>query len=127
VITDRGEPVAELKPLPAAGGEDAKLERLSRGLAGDRAARAGAPGGGAAIKDAHLPRVKTLEDFDFRQAAHLPAARIRELAEGGCIERAEPVIFIGECGTGKTHLLTGYASRRAGRNAGSASRPRPPW
>jgi len=59
------------------------------------------------IKDAHLPKVKTLEDFDFRQAAHLPAARIRDLAEGGYIERAEPVIFIGECGTGKTHLLTG--------------------
>ena len=33
--------------------------------------------------------------------------RIRELAEGGYIERAEPVVFIGECGTGKTHLLTG--------------------
>jgi DNA replication protein DnaC len=59
------------------------------------------------LKDAHLPKVKTLDDFDFRQAPHLPAARIRDLAEGGYIERAEPVIFIGECGTGKTHLLTG--------------------
>jgi prevent-host-death family protein len=28
VITDRGEPVAELKPLLAAGGEDASLEQL---------------------------------------------------------------------------------------------------
>ena len=28
VITDRGEPIAELKPLHAAVGEDAKLERL---------------------------------------------------------------------------------------------------
>jgi DNA replication protein DnaC len=28
------------------------------------------------------------------------------LAEGGYIERAEPVVFIGESGTGKTHLLT---------------------
>ena len=28
VITDRGEPVAELKPLPRAAGDDAKLERL---------------------------------------------------------------------------------------------------
>jgi DNA replication protein DnaC len=32
---------------------------------------------------------------------------MRDLAEGGYIERAEPVLFIGECGTGKTHLLTG--------------------
>jgi hypothetical protein len=31
---------------------------------------------------------------------------MRDLAEGGYIERAEPVLFIGECGTGKTHLLT---------------------
>ena len=30
-----------------------------------------------------------------------------ELAEGGYLERAEPILFIGECGTGKTHLLTG--------------------
>jgi len=59
------------------------------------------------LKDAHLPMVKTLDEFDFRQAPQLPAARIRDLAEGGYIERAEPVIFIGECGTGKTHLLTG--------------------
>jgi DNA replication protein DnaC len=33
-------------------------------------------------------------------------AQIQALAEGGYIERAEPVVFIGECGTGKTHLLT---------------------
>jgi DNA replication protein DnaC len=59
------------------------------------------------LKDAHLPTLKTLDEFDFRQAPHLPAARIRALAEGGYVDRAEPVIFIGECGTGKTHLLTG--------------------
>src|SRR5712691_12856623 len=59
------------------------------------------------IRDAKLPRLKTLEEFDFNQAHQIPAAKIRELAEGGYIERAEPVVFIGECGTGKTHLLTG--------------------
>ena len=35
------------------------------------------------------------------------AAKMRDLAEGGYIERAEPVVLIGDCGTGKTHLLTG--------------------
>lgn len=59
------------------------------------------------IHDAKLPRVKTLEEFDFSQASQIPAAKIRELAEGGYIERAEPVVFVGECGTGKTHLTTG--------------------
>lgn len=59
------------------------------------------------IKEAHLPRAKTLAEFDFSQTPHVSAAKIGELAEGGYIERAEPVVFIGECGTGKTHLLTG--------------------
>lgn len=59
------------------------------------------------IKEAHLPRVKTLEEFDYRQSPQVSAAKMRELAEGGYLERAEPVLFIGECGTGKTHLLTG--------------------
>ena len=59
------------------------------------------------IKDARLPKVKTLEEFDFSQAPAISATKIQELAEGGYIDRAEPVVFIGECGTGKTHLLTG--------------------
>jgi DNA replication protein DnaC len=59
------------------------------------------------IRDAQLPRMKTLEEFDFGQSPRIPAARVRELAEGGYIERSEPVVFIGECGTGKTHLATG--------------------
>jgi len=59
------------------------------------------------IRDAQLPRMKTLDEFDFGQAPRIPAARVRELAEGGYIDRSEPVVFIGECGTGKTHLATG--------------------
>jgi DNA replication protein DnaC len=59
------------------------------------------------VRDAQLPRIKTLEDFDFAQTPQISAARIRELAEGGYIERKEPIVFIGDCGTGKTHLLTG--------------------
>src|ERR1700710_1240249 len=59
------------------------------------------------IKEAHLPRVKTLEDFDFQQSPLVDAAKLRDLAEGGYIDRAEPVVLIGDCGTGKTHLLTG--------------------
>lgn len=59
------------------------------------------------IKEAHLPRVKTLEEFDYNQSPMVTAGKMLELAEGGYIERAEPILFIGECGTGKTHLLTG--------------------
>jgi DNA replication protein DnaC len=59
------------------------------------------------IRDAHLPRLKTLEDFDFSQSPKVPATQMHELAQGGYLDRAEPVIFIGDSGTGKTHLLTG--------------------
>jgi DNA replication protein DnaC len=59
------------------------------------------------IREAHLPRVKTLEEFDYTQSPQVTAAKMRDLGEGGYIDRAEPVLFIGECGTGKTHLLTG--------------------
>src|SRR5438045_8610442 len=34
-------------------------------------------------------------------------ARCANSPRGGYMERAEPVLFIGDCGTGKTHLLTG--------------------
>jgi DNA replication protein DnaC len=59
------------------------------------------------LRDAHLPRLKTLEEFDFSQSPKISAAEIRQLAEGGYIERAEPILLIGDCGTGKTHLMTG--------------------
>src|ERR1035437_8926298 len=61
------------------------------------------------IKDAHFPKVKTLEEFAFCDAPHLPAVQLRNLAEGGYLSRSEPVIFLGETGTGKTHLATGLA------------------
>lgn len=35
------------------------------------------------IREAHLPKVKTLEEFDFAEAPKVSAAQIRELAEGG--------------------------------------------
>src|ERR1039457_6298560 len=59
------------------------------------------------IRDAQLPRMKALEEFDFTQAPQIPATRIRELADGGSIARTEPVVLIGDCGTGKSHLATG--------------------
>jgi DNA replication protein DnaC len=59
------------------------------------------------LHEARLPRMKTLAEFDFSKAPHLSAAQIQSLAEGGYIARTEPVLFIGECGTGKTHLATG--------------------
>jgi DNA replication protein DnaC len=56
------------------------------------------------IKDAHFPKVKTLEEFNFQEARHLPAGLIRQLADGGYIGKTEPVLLLGDTGTGKTHL-----------------------
>lgn len=61
------------------------------------------------ISEARLPRVKTLDEFDFSQVPQVPATRVRQLAEGEYLARAEPVILLGEPGTGKTHLATGLA------------------
>jgi DNA replication protein DnaC len=58
------------------------------------------------LREAHLPKVKTLDEFNFSSAPHIAASKLKELAEGGYIDRAEPVLFIGDSGTGKTHLLT---------------------
>jgi DNA replication protein DnaC len=59
------------------------------------------------LHEAHLPRMKTLAEFDFSHASHISAAQIQSLAEGGYIARTEPILLIGECGTGKTHLASG--------------------
>lgn len=61
------------------------------------------------IQEAHFPKVKTLEEFEFSEAPHLPVALLRNLAEGGYLTRSEPIILLGETGTGKTHLATGLA------------------
>ena len=56
------------------------------------------------IKEARFPKVKTLDEFNFQEAQHLPVTLIRHLAEGGYIGKTEPVLFLGDTGTGKTHL-----------------------
>ena len=61
------------------------------------------------IQEARFPSVKTLEEFDFPTAPHISAAQMRNLSEGGYLTRKEPIIFLGETGTGKTHLATGLA------------------
>jgi DNA replication protein DnaC len=41
------------------------------------------------IRDAHLPRMKTLEEFDYTQSPNVTAAKMRDLSEGGYIERRQ--------------------------------------
>ena len=54
------------------------------------------PIAGVEESQAHLPRLKTLEEFDFDRCPKVSAQQIHELAEGSYLGRAEPVIFIGD-------------------------------
>src|ERR1035437_7708235 len=70
------------------------------------------------IRDAQLPRMKALEEFDFTQAPQIPAARIRELAEGGYIARSEPLLWTGVCVTGRALWARGFVLARAQKSGG---------
>ena len=59
------------------------------------------------LREAQFPRVKTLEEFDYAKNPLVSPSLIKRLAEGDYLKSAEPVLLIGDCGTGKTHLMTG--------------------
>ena len=61
------------------------------------------------LLDARFPALKHLEDFRFSDNPKIPQATIAALAEGSWIADRESVIFIGDSGTGKTHLATALA------------------
>lgn len=68
------------------------------------------------VHDARFPRHKTLEGFDTG-ASPVAAETIATLAAGAFIDHGDPVVLLGDSGTGKTHLLirVGIAACQAGR------------
>ena len=58
------------------------------------------------IHEARFPRIKRLADFDL-SAAPVNAATIAMLASGAYLDKGEPVVLLGDSGTGKSHLLIG--------------------
>ena len=79
------------------------------------------------LRDAHLPRLKTLEEFDYTQSPNVTAAKMRDLAEGGYIDRAEPVLSSASAGPARRIFSPASAWPRAGRNGAFDSRPPPDW
>lgn len=61
------------------------------------------------LKMACLPRVKTLDDYDFGFASGAPRQQIQQLASLTFIERAENVVLLGPSGVGKTHIASALA------------------
>ena len=61
------------------------------------------------VKAARFPVIRTLDTFDFTAQPSINVAMIRELATGDYLDRHENVLFIGNSGTGKTHLAGALA------------------
>ncbi|MEO8697577.1 MAG: IS21-like element helper ATPase IstB [Acidimicrobiales bacterium] len=59
------------------------------------------------INEARFPRTKRLADFDLDAAPTINPATIATLAAGAYLAAGEPIVLLGDSGTGKTHLLIG--------------------
>ena len=72
----------------------------------------------AALQMARLTAIKTLSGFDFSFQPSLDRNRVMALAQLDFIDRHEVVHFIGQSGTGKSHLAIalGVEAVRAGRS-----------
>jgi len=59
------------------------------------------------IAEARFPRLKRLDDFDLSAAPTIPPATLAGLASLAWVAAGEPVVLLGDPGTGKTHVLIG--------------------
>jgi DNA replication protein DnaC len=59
------------------------------------------------VHEARFPRMKRLADFDLSAAPSVNPATIATLAGGAYMDAGEPVVLLGDSGTGKSHLLIG--------------------
>jgi DNA replication protein DnaC len=69
------------------------------------------------VHEARFPRIKRLADFDLDAAPTINPATIATLAAGGYLDAGDPIVVIGDSGTGKTHLIIalGIAACEQGR------------
>ena len=59
------------------------------------------------IAEARFPRLKRLADFNADAVPSLAPGQLARLASGTYLDKGEPVVLLGDSGTGKTHLLIG--------------------
>jgi len=69
------------------------------------------------IREAKFPVLKTLDLFDFSAQPSINRALILELMRGEYLDQHENILFLGNPGTGKTHLATalGHAACAQGK------------
>ncbi|MEB3065751.1 IS21-like element helper ATPase IstB [[Mycobacterium] zoologicum] len=59
------------------------------------------------INEAKFPRLKRICEFNTNAVPSITAAQLATLASGAWIEAGQPLVLLGDSGTGKTHLLIG--------------------
>jgi DNA replication protein DnaC len=67
------------------------------------------------LREARLPKSKTLAEYDFTFPKRIPRAAILRLFDCDFIAQHGCAVFIGPTGTGKSHLLTALGYRAAER------------
>jgi DNA replication protein DnaC len=68
------------------------------------------------LRRAQFRTTKTLEQFDFERLPQLNRALVHDLATGRYLDERAPVLIVGPCGTGKSHLAQalGHCAVRQG-------------
>ncbi len=62
---------------------------------------------GRRVTEARFPRIKRLGDFDVTANPGVNAEVVSLLASCAYLDRGDPVVLLGDSGTGKSHLLIG--------------------
>ena len=85
-------------------------------LIGDEVARREQKKFALRLRRAAFRSTKTLEGFDFERLPQLNRALVHDLATGRYLIDKSPVLIVGPCGTGKSHLAQalGHCAVRAG-------------
>src|SRR5437667_1345840 len=63
------------------------------------------------IREAHFQERKTLDTFDWKFNPQIDRLQIEELATGDFIRRQSNLIFVGQAGVGKSHLIQAIGMR----------------
>ncbi len=73
-------------------------------LIGDEVARREQKKFTSRLRRAQFRTTKTLDQFDFERLPHLNRSLVHDLATGRYLSEKAPVLIVGPCGTGKSHL-----------------------